>query len=150
MEDYLRDVNKNDCDLLFNWANDELVRKNSFNTEKIKYEKHVEWFKIKLSSHDSYMYILCNKKQDVGIIRVELEGKKGIISYSLNKKYRGLGLSLKMLFLLEHKIIEQNVEIDELIGFVKKSNLASQKVFEKLNYIKNIENDYIKYTKIFK
>ena len=41
---YLRAANSDDTDLLYRWANDPVVRKNSFNTDRILYENHVMWF----------------------------------------------------------------------------------------------------------
>ena len=40
---YLRLAEMEDMDLLFTWANEEMVRKNSFSTRKITYEEHVIW-----------------------------------------------------------------------------------------------------------
>lgn len=39
---YLRDAVERDVDLLFQWANDESVRKNSFSTQDISYNDHVK------------------------------------------------------------------------------------------------------------
>ena len=44
MECYLREAIIEDIDILCKWANDPLVRQNSFSTEKIRYEDHVKWF----------------------------------------------------------------------------------------------------------
>ena len=41
---YLRKADFKDCDVLFNWANDDEVRKNSFNQNKILYGDHIVWF----------------------------------------------------------------------------------------------------------
>ena len=43
-EIYLRLVDDKDMKLLFDWRNDEVVRKNSFSTEPIDWEEHVSWF----------------------------------------------------------------------------------------------------------
>ena len=39
MDVYLREAQIQDRDLLFQWANDALVRQNAFHTEQIPYEK---------------------------------------------------------------------------------------------------------------
>ena len=44
MGQYLRKATIEDRDLLFQWANDPLVRKNSFSTAEIAYEEHVDWY----------------------------------------------------------------------------------------------------------
>ena len=40
---YLRTADENDMDLLFQWANDPDVRKNSFHSEPISYETHKKY-----------------------------------------------------------------------------------------------------------
>lgn len=147
MKMYLKEANENDCDLIFQWANEELVRKNSFNSNKIKYEEHVKWFKNKLGSADCYLYIFYLDGTPAGQARLDVENKVGLISYSLDKNYRGKALALEMLNLLEQKICESNIDIGSLIGYVKTDNLASQKIFERLNYDKLIDNEVLKYYK---
>ena len=40
----LRTVKKEDVDILYEWANDPITRKNSFSEERIEYITHVNWF----------------------------------------------------------------------------------------------------------
>ncbi|EPY6470923.1 GNAT family N-acetyltransferase [Clostridium sporogenes] len=147
MSQYLKKVLKKDCDLLFNWANEEITRKNSFNSEKIAYEDHIKWFENKMQSNNCFMYIFYINEIPVGQIRIDLCETIGIISYSLDKDYRGKGLSKKMILLLESEIYNLDIGINKLVGDVKKENLASQKIFEKLNYLKVNENNSLRYYK---
>lgn len=57
MEGYLRKATIADMDLLFEWANDPLVRQNSFTTEKITYEEHQRWFWKALERENFQQYI---------------------------------------------------------------------------------------------
>ena len=50
---YLRVADWGDVDLLFSWANDKEVRKNSFSSEPICYEEHLAWFRKKYQERDS-------------------------------------------------------------------------------------------------
>ena len=147
MKTYLREVNKNDCKLLFQWANEESVRKNSFNSNEIKYEEHEKWLENKLNSANCYIYIFCLNNLPVGQIRLDIENTIGVVSYSLDKDYRGQNLSVNMINLLENEVIQSNIAIERLIGYVKVSNIASQKIFESLKYDKVLNNDVIKYYK---
>ncbi|ALB44529.1 N-acetyltransferase [Clostridium beijerinckii NRRL B-598] len=148
MEVMIEPASKKDCDLLFNWANDEDVRKNSFNSGKIIYQEHIKWFSNVINSNECFIFILKFKDISVGQIRINVKNKKAIISYSIDKNYRGQGLSMVMLNLLEQKIkdIDTN-NIDKLVGFVKYENIASQKVFEGLKYNKTIHNEFVEYEK---
>lgn len=147
MSVYLKDINQEDCNLVYKWANDEEVRKNSFNSGKINYENHVKWFEKKLMSDNSLMYICYNDNVPAGIIRLDIEEDCAVIGFSVDKDFRGKGYGTTMLLLLENKLKESNMPITKLVGQVKHSNLSSQKVFEKVNYFKSDNGDYIKYTK---
>ena len=46
MDGYLRQADEKDMDLIFQWANEPVVRKNSFTIDMIAYEEHKEWYKI--------------------------------------------------------------------------------------------------------
>lgn len=146
MDIKLKLASEYDCDLLFNWTNDEDVRKNSFSSYKILYENHIKWFNNKINSDKCIIFILEIKDTPVGQIRIDIECETAVISYSIDKNYRGKGLSVVMLSLLEDKI--KNININKLIGFVKLENIASQKVFENLKYNKIIHSEFLEYEKI--
>lgn len=54
----IRLANINDIKDVFMLANDDIVRANSINTSKIKYDEHERWFKDKISSKDTIFYVL--------------------------------------------------------------------------------------------
>lgn len=145
----LRKVTLDDCQLLYEWVNDDACRKNFFSQERILLEEHIQWFHQQLENDDTYMYIYEFADIAIGQVRVNYTGKKGKISYSIDKEYRLMGHAKIMLWLLEKELREKNIDV-ELIGLVKKSNVASQKVFEQLGYKKKVEKDYLKYQKLLK
>lgn len=149
MKEYLLSASQSDCDLIFKWSNEEDVRKNSFNSEKILYENHVEWFNKKINSSDYMMFLFYFDEQPSGLIRLEIKDKTSVLSYSVTKEYRGRGLATKMILLLEDKIRNGYINIDNLIALVKYDNKPSQRIFEKLGYIVNKRNDFIEYKKSF-
>ncbi len=144
MQKYLKKATYNDCDLLFNWANDKTVRENSFNSNKIKYEEHVNWFQNKLNSNTCDIFVFYYENIPTGKVIIDIENKEAKISYSIDANYRGCSLSIEML-----KLLEINVElpINKFVGYVKYDNIKSQKVFERLGYQKVKCDNYIKYYK---
>lgn len=148
MELSFRKAKESDCDILFKWANDKIVRENSFKADEINYNEHISWFHSKLNSNNCYMFILCIINVPVGQVRIDVENEKAIISYSIDKNYRGQGLSIKMLNMLEQLVKKDAIKINEFIGYVKINNISSQKVFQKLNYNKLNYDNYIKYYKL--
>lgn len=143
----LRQVTKEDCDLLFQWANDETVRENCFNSNTIPYEEHLDWFNNKLNSDKSYIYICLSEEKAIGQVRVDVENQIGTISYCVAREYRGLGYGTLILGEIIKKIKCENIFINKLIGKVKDSNIPSCKAFEKAGYFCNNKNDYIEYYK---
>ena len=93
-----RKASTNDVDKIFIWANDPVVRKFSYNSEPIKYSKHVEWFNNKLNDNDSIFYIFENStNESVGLVRIEKSENEIIIGVLVDEKQRGKSYASKML-----------------------------------------------------
>lgn len=150
MDIYLREVTKDDMDLLFRWANDPLVRKNAFHTEQIPYEDHVKWFHRMLGNDKVYPYILCRDGQPVGQIRLDIQDDLATIDYSIAPELRGMGLGSCMLTLIEKKVSEEITHVTKIIGQVKYENTASARAFEKCGYSRIDKKDYIEYERILR
>lgn len=148
MDIKLKRALKKDCELLFNWANDEEVRKKSFSLDKILYEDHIKWFNNKINSDKCFIFILYFDEIPVGQIRIDIERANGLISYSIDKDFRGKGLSIIMLSKLETEVKNDEKYIDKLVGYVKFDNITSQKAFERLKYEKITHSDFLEYKKI--
>lgn len=165
MDLYLRPVEQKDMQLLFQWANDPTVRKNAYHTEPISLETHQKWFASKLADKACVIYILTDGEQNFGQVRGDIsriapskpETEEPLsnhasfieqveIDYSIAADYRGLGYGKKMLQLFE-AICRENGECPLLYAEVKKENLASQRVFESLDYTKTVQEDIVIYKK---
>jgi len=139
----LRKATYEDCYLLFDWANDEAVRANSFNSKKIDIEAHKQWLKNKLQDKNTELYIILNDGYNVGTIRIDNSDIEAMISYSIASEFRGKGIGKAVL-----KYIKDNMKERKLVGLVKHDNIASIKSFESAGYKKNIEKDYIKFISV--
>ena len=126
---YLRNGKEEDVDILFEWANDADVRRNSFSTADIVYENHVKWYESLLQKENVKQYILVSDGECIGQVRVSVEGEKAEIGYSLSAKHRGKGYGKQIISLLPSKIKEDFPAVRVLVAQVKTDNLASQKVF---------------------
>ena len=142
---HLRKVENKDMMLLYQWVNDSLVRKNSFNSGNISLEEHQKWFNEKFKNPNESIYILMVDEKSIGQVRLSKSNKQVIISYSIDSKYRGQGYGKLILKLVEDKINDENIK---LIGRVKRDNIASQLIFQSLNYEKEEFDNYFEYTKI--
>jgi acetyltransferase, GNAT family len=148
---YLRRVKETDMKLLFDWRNNELVRKNSFCMDPVEWNEHVKWFNTTLVKSSVLFFIMICKEQEVGQIRIDLElDNTAIINYSIAEKYRGLGYGKQILHLAETELYERFKNKYMLKALVKENNISSQVAFERLGYIlQNTNRDIFKtYIKI--
>ena len=148
---YLRQACLADRELLFEWANDSVVRANAFHTKKIPYADHVKWFADVMTKDSIQQYILCDNKIPVGQIRFNMEGDKAFIDYSIAADFRGMGYGtiLMQLFLQKLETAKMSDEIT-LVGQVKQENLASASVFEKCGFTPITKKDYIQYEYVWR
>lgn len=129
-----REIKKSDCLKIFEIANDSEVRKNSFNSHKIDLETHKKWFNKILNDNTTKFLVLEFKGDIIGQLRFDFDDEYPVISISLNKKYRGLGLSKYLL----NKGIDYIGE-DILIADIKKTNTKSISFFKAMGFKKSGE-----------
>lgn len=141
---YLRNAKKEDVDLLYIWANDPVVRSNSFKTEPITYDNHVSWFNRIMSDSAVLQYILMEDDTPVGQIRLNVKGKEAEIGYSIGSEFRGKGYGHLILQLIADEVRKNHLEIDKLVAKVKPDNIASNKLFKSEEY----EMEYVCYSQI--
>lgn len=136
-----RNVIAEDCELLFKWANEESVRKNSVMSDKIDLDNHIKWFNNKMNDPNCKIFIITKDNIDVGQIRIDILNNVGIISYSIDKMFRGQGIGTEALKFIKLKLNNIN-----LVGMVKKENKPSIKAFENAGYKKIDKGNYIEFT----
>lgn len=141
----MREAQKEDVDLYFLWANDPVVRQNSFNPEPIKFENHLKWFETKLSSERSRLFVFEVLGKPIGQFRIDHIDNAWLIDYSVDRHYRGLGAGKAMITHFKTSISYSDL-LCPLKALVKPSNIASQWVFEQLGFQKVDElNDTLTY-----
>lgn len=129
MNTYLRTAAEEDVDLLFEWANDPLVRQNSFITKEIAYEEHKRWFQNLQKDPKRRQYIYMQEEEAIGQARVELDKETARISYSVRRDKRKMGFGTLLLREVCVKAKQDFPEIRTFAGEVKPDNFASQKAF---------------------
>lgn len=143
---YLRKAIEEDAALLYEWANDVECRKNSFHSDQIKWEEHVEWFNKQLSDSSVFLFVLVDEGHNIGQIRLNQKENGYVISYSIAKPYRLRGYGKQILMLAENYLYE--IQKDTILyAHVKKDNVASQLLFESLGYDKHESENDIEYEK---
>lgn len=130
-----------DIEKVFQLSNDPVVRANSINTEKIKWEEHVSWFENRIKKTEEPFFIVQSFEGEL-IAQVRFDKKQEtIISISITEAFRGKGLASKI---IQKSSAES--QLKKIIAYVKEDNLVSQKAFLKAGYqLRSKENGYLKY-----
>ena len=132
------------------WANEDECRKNSFCGDIISREDHERWFNQLYCSSRQNIFILWEEgDRPIAQVREEIYDEGIRLSYSVVKERRGCGYGKLLLQMYESMGRDYIDNEGYLYGEVKKTNVASQKVFEELAYEKKErDNAYIYYKSI--
>ena len=144
----LRRATMDDAEAILKWRNDERTRAGSFTQNIISLDTHKKWMESKLMDSNCCLFILTEGDELLGNIRLDMEGESGEvgeISYVINPDHRGKGYGKVILRALEEEVPSW---VRVLTGFVKTDNIASQKCFEALGYVKLNAGDVIGYIKL--
>jgi UDP-2,4-diacetamido-2,4,6-trideoxy-beta-L-altropyranose hydrolase len=126
----LRDVTDLDCDLIWQWANDEDTRKVSYSQAYISRDEHIRWFESLRRQKNHRIYIANNgSKNPIGQIRFASDGKNAIVSFSVAPESRGRGYGKEILVKGAKKLFNET-NIEQISAYVKSENIVSFKVFQ--------------------
>ena len=137
----LRLVEKSDCRLLWQWANDPGTRASSFSTQMIPWEQHQAWFEDKLRDPNCLMMIGENAEgSPIGQIRLDLRsglrsGREGEIDVSVSPDARGTGLGTQLIELGVREAFART-EAECVHAFIRPGNKASIRAFEGAHFLK--------------
>jgi RimJ/RimL family protein N-acetyltransferase len=131
-----------DRELLFRWANDPVVRENSFHARTIDWEEHCAWFSAKIQDPACLMFIaLLDGGEPMGLVRFDMQGHSAVVSVSIAAEFRGRGLGGRLIrkaceaFFAARPIARVN-------AYIKKDNVASQKVFARAGFSREPDVPY--------
>lgn len=129
--------------LLLEWANDPETRQNAFTMGQISQEEHHAWFNSRLRdiAACSIFIVETSDETPVGQVRLQRTQEKSYgVHYSLAKCFRGRKIGKNMLEVaLKH--FSSKYPVENFVAYVKKENIASQKIFNQLNFSRHIDSD---------
>jgi RimJ/RimL family protein N-acetyltransferase len=128
--------------LLYKWRQDPLTQRMSLQQHEISYEQHLSWLQKVLTDPERSLFIFYDaQKKPLGTLRLDLKEEGKEISWTLAPENRGRGLGKQMLqaFL--------NQFPGTYIAWVKKENIASQKMCEAAGFKRLREQSDLYYYK---
>jgi RimJ/RimL family protein N-acetyltransferase len=138
----IRKVNEQDLDRCYEWVNDPQVRAQSYNQSSISLQEHTAWFRNKLNDSNSYFYILELNGEPVAQIRFQVSGNEAVLGYLASDQIRSKGLGTTILSKGVDAFTKDYSKAIQIIGFVKKTNIPSQRSFERLAFEKEEATEY--------
>ena len=129
-------VKEENCELLWKWANDPKTRSASFHSNPIAWEQHCQWFTDKLNSSDCIIYLVSiNQNNPFGQVRFDIKKNTAVISLSIAKEFRGLGMSSEMIKRACIQFFREN-KIQTVQALIKEKNMISISAFKKAGFVK--------------
>jgi len=121
----LRPANQADAQLLFDWRNDPLTRRNSVDTSQVAWPDHVRWLSASLSRSDRRLLIAELGQKAIGTVRLDHAADRCTLSWTVAPAHRGRGIGKA---LVHRAIAEAGVAI--LFALIKDDNIASIRIAE--------------------
>lgn len=139
----VRPAEERDCELLWQWRNEESTRKWSFNTDYVPYEEHKHWFLSKLNSADSEVLIVLDEsKREIGQARFDISpGGSAEVNISISVKERNKGYGSAALRLACQYALRK-FNIARVVAHIKGENKASISAFTKAGFINKGSLDF--------
>lgn len=131
----LRKPTKEDMEIYFSWANDPVVREQSYNSSVIDLESHKQWFESVINNESYFMCICQNAEgENVGQVRIQKnENKESLIGISIDSNHRGKGYAKEILTLATNLFLKSNHGF-LINAYIKEENLSSKFAFENAGF----------------
>jgi RimJ/RimL family protein N-acetyltransferase len=133
----IRSAEEHDSKDIFEWRNDRVTREMSHSSELIPWRNHSKWFSSSLDLK-SRTLLICEDDlgEKIAMIRFDTSETNSVISINLNPSQRGKGLAQSCLVGSISFFSKENIEIKNFTAEIKEGNIASQKIFLGVGFIK--------------
>ncbi|MEE8451910.1 MAG: UDP-2,4-diacetamido-2,4,6-trideoxy-beta-L-altropyranose hydrolase [Thermoguttaceae bacterium] len=135
----VRRARRDDCRMLWHWANDPAVRAVSFSEEPIPWASHEQWFADKLRDPHSHLFIGCDENDTpVGQVRFDraadrVEDDCAVISISIAPEHRQAGYGVSLIDAAVAEVFRRTA-LRKILALAKPNNEASKRLFRKARF----------------
>jgi RimJ/RimL family protein N-acetyltransferase len=128
---FLRDVLKEDSEMLLRWRNDPETLRNSVNAAEVSPDEHARWFAEMLAVWPQRVLIAEIDGVSVAVVHLDWseQGDSCDLSFAVAPEYRGKGYGFAI---VEHAV--QRMQNVRVCAETKMSNMASRRIFERLGF----------------
>ena len=140
----LRKINFSDIEFLRCLRNQPDVYKYSRNSWPISWQEHIKWISPIISgTGNKELFVIKNLKTPIGQVRFDFQNNgEAEVSISILKEFWGRGFAARALSLA----LKKQKKAKKIIAEIHKDNIASIKLFEKLNFkLKEKKGVWLKY-----
>ena len=130
----LREAAPSDARLLWEWANDRVVRDASFSPEPISWDTHAAWFEARLNDRATKIFIASIDDCAVGQVRFDVDGLLAEIDVSVDGQERGRGLGPALIIAGVRELFGRT-EAGTVVARVRPENTASATAFEDADFL---------------
>lgn len=129
-----RPAEREDCRLVFDWANDPVIRQASFHGSRIGWPEHEQWFARTLADRNTLFWIIMlHGHRPAGQVRFVTSGEEAVISISLAAGSRNAGLGGRAIKMACRRLFAMG-GISQVRAMVKKENEQSVKSFARAGF----------------
>lgn len=125
----LRIAAPEDCKDILLWRNDIFTRQMSLSSDVINEEEHFKWFSKMLSDEDHCAIIGEKNAKKFGVVFFQEQSGEVLVSINLAPKFRGKGLSSRLLSKSIHWYLRSRREIKYFTAKIKDANHGSIRIF---------------------
>ncbi|MCX6169738.1 MAG: GNAT family N-acetyltransferase [Ignavibacteriales bacterium] len=133
---YLRTARDIDTMMVFNLSNERSVRLNSVDQSQIKWQDHIKWYSEKINDNNCLFFLAFNSNDEfVGQVRFDIRLNYAVISISIDKKFRGKGLSSPLLIKSSFQCLKEKPKVKSILAYIRHANTTSIKAFASAAYV---------------
>lgn len=130
----IRKAQKADSDVLLEWRNALSVRQHCFNSALVSHADHEQWFSQKLLDENCLLFIAVDRHDTpLGQIRFDRKKNLAFIGISVSPSIAGLGIGTKIVRQACERLKSLWTDVTP-VAEVKKSNWASERMFQKAGF----------------
>lgn len=130
----LRKATPEDLMFYFELRNEPTARAFAFTTTPLDLQTHTQWFQRKLQDSSACLFVIEREGEKIGQIRIDLKEGAGEIDIALVPSWRGKGYAPWAIQQAVSQVFQERAEVKTVNAYIKESNAASQKSFERAGF----------------